>query len=197
MPDWIQRIDERVLQWFQDHHSRFLDYNVQAITALGSTTLLAVLALFALGWLLLERRYLTVVLAALVFGGVYFATDGVKSLVARPRPVLGHAATPASPSYSFPSSHASLSMTVFGVLAMCLVHRARRYRVYALLWAVALTLVVGTSRLYLGYHYLSDVIGGWLLGFFCAALFYFASSLMVEKNNPIHAVAGSGERISK
>jgi undecaprenyl-diphosphatase len=169
MPEWIQSIDDQVLHWFQEHHTKWLDYNLQQVTALGSTTVLGLLSLFVIGLLLLDRKLARAVLVAAILIGAFYATDAIKEAVARPRPVLGHSGKAASASASFPSSHASLSMTAFLVSVLCLRDLGRRAGLrgacaYAVLWAFGLAVAVGVSRLCFGNHFLSDVIGGWLLG---------------------------------
>jgi undecaprenyl-diphosphatase len=173
MPEWIQDLDNDVLQWFQDRHTAWLDYNVKELTTLGGTTVLAVVVVFALGMLVVLRRYRHAVLAAILIAGVYFATEAVKDAVGRPRPVLSPKAKPQTDSASFPSSHASRSMGVFVILALCL-RRRTAARWYALAGALLVAVLVGLTRLYLGKHFLSDVVAGWLLGLVFAALFWIA-----------------------
>ncbi len=181
MPTWINDIDLEVLNWFQTQRTDWLNYNVSNFTALGSTTVLAVVVVIALGFLLLYGQCRKVFLVAVIVVGAFYATEGIKTAVARPRPTLGVNAKPRAPR-SFPSSHSSLSMTVFMVLALCLRRPSRtvaRTRAYpcALAWAFLLAVVVGISRLYLGVHHLSDVLAGLLLGLVFALLFYLADRL--------------------
>jgi undecaprenyl-diphosphatase len=68
-------------------------------------------------------------------------------------------------------------MTVYPVFALCLWRDTKRSQRYAVLSAILLALVVGLSRLYFGNHYLSDVIGGWLLGM----LFVLAFGLVNQR----------------
>lgn len=89
--------------------------------------------------------------------------EGLKPLVARARPDLWPRLIPES-DFSFPSGHALASATLFPLLAHSLA-RARPDRAagaYAL--AIALALFVSFGRLYLGVHWPSDVLGGWLIG---------------------------------
>jgi membrane-associated phospholipid phosphatase len=90
--------------------------------------------------------------------------DGLKTVVARARPVLPEPVAHA-PGFSFPSGHALNSFVFFGILLLLvlpLLPRAWRW----VAWAVAVggTLLVGFDRVALGVHYVSDVVGGWLLG---------------------------------
>ncbi len=83
----------------------------------------------------------------------------------RPRPV--GVAVYAEQSFSFPSGHAIVAIALYGFLTYIAVRYVRRwrYKVYILFAGVSLILLIGVSRLYVGVHYLSDVWGGYLLGF--------------------------------
>jgi undecaprenyl-diphosphatase len=180
MPSWIQGVDEQLMRWFQAHHTRFLDNSFQNLTALGSTTVVTVVSLFCLGMLLLNHQYKRAVVAVVVLVAAYYATQGVKAWVGRPRPVLEQPVEAGGSSASFPSSHASLAMTVYPMYALCLRHSAKQVRRYAVISAVLLALVVGLSRLYFGNHFLSDVIVGWLFGILFVLAFYLADRLAVD-----------------
>jgi undecaprenyl-diphosphatase len=177
MPEWIQSIDDQTFDWFRDHHTQWLDYHVKNLTVLGSTTLLAVIGPVALGALLLCNQYKKALLFVVLVFGLFYATQGIKTAVERHRPPHAKAH-----SGSFPSGHSSRTMTVLGLLALCL--RSPRQGgirpvlfVYALLTALLLAVAVGLSRLYLGDHYLSDVIAGWLLGLLFIVVFCLADRL--------------------
>ena len=189
MPEWIQGIDDHVLRWFLDHHTKFLDQNLLNVTALGSTTVLAMVAVFAVGVLLFGGQCRHAVLVGLVVVGVFFATDAIKDQVARRRPEIGKGVIPTPHSPSFPSGHASLTMTVLLVVAMCVQVRPRKAEMqwasgYLVVWAVVVILLVGISRLYLGVHFLSDVVGGWLLGVAFVGVFWGLERLTGGRTAP-------------
>ena len=89
----------------------------------------------------------------------------LKALFHRPRPaIVPHLSDIATA--SFPSGHAMLSSVVYLTLAAALARTATRTRlkIYYLGVAVALTGLIGCSRVYLGVHYPTDVLAGWSLG---------------------------------
>ena len=181
MPDWIQNLDDQVLRWFLDNHCKFLDQNLRAVTELGSRTVLALFAAFILGVLLVALQFRRAVLVALVLAGAYYATDTLKTEVARKRPNIANAAGKGRVG-SFPSSHASLTMAVFLVGAASLRvrpagPRGRGCGAFVVLWALVLSLLVGVSRLYFGFHFLSDVVAGWGIGLGCAVVYCLADWL--------------------
>jgi membrane-associated phospholipid phosphatase len=107
-------------------------------------------------------RPIWITLAAL--GGVQLLVFALKQLVARPRPTAALAVTPTT-GYSFPSGHSSSSFVAFTVLAWLATAAVTRKLTRVLLWVVAALLIVGVglSRTYLGVHYLTNVLGAWIL----------------------------------
>jgi undecaprenyl-diphosphatase len=122
---------------------------------------LAAAAAFLLrGW----RRGALLVVVTLV--GAWLLDTGLKTLFARARPDAFFDYYPAPRSFSFPSGHALFAVCFFGGVAVLLSHRLQSRLAWILVWAVALALIIliGVSRVYLGVHYPTDVIGGFAVG---------------------------------
>lgn len=137
---------------------------VRDVTALGSYAFIIIVVIAAVGYLLLVHKYaLGLVLIGAELGGMLMSTM-LKTAFGRPRPDLEHAARVFTA--SFPSGHATLSAVTFLTLGALLTRTNvdKRVKLYFMLVAVILTLIVGTSRVYLGVHYPSDVVAGWCLG---------------------------------
>jgi undecaprenyl-diphosphatase len=146
------------------------------VTALGSPAVLGLIVLIITGYLLLEARYLT---AAIVFVSSItgeLLNEALKLFFERPRPtVVPHLRTVITA--SFPSGHAMESAIIYltlGALLMRVVE-GRVTKIYCMATAMFLTLIVGTSRVFLGVHYPTDVLGGWVLGFFWAAVTFLVT----------------------
>ena len=124
-----------------------------------STTAVALLLLAWGRW----RPAVAVVL--LVLAGSWMS-GALKSLFDRPRPPLRLALVARPASMSFPSGHAMGSLMLFGTLALVLFFAEGRgpWQIAGALACVFIALTVGVSRVYLGVHYASDVMGSWLLG---------------------------------
>jgi undecaprenyl-diphosphatase len=105
-------------------------------------------------------------LAVVTLSGALLLDVGLKFAFARARPEAFFDYYPAPSSYSFPSGHALFSTCFFGGTAVLLAHRIRGILARILLWAVAvlLILLIGISRVYLGVHYPTDVLGGYAVG---------------------------------
>ena len=134
----------------------------RAITSLGNGEVLILIAVVAALWLLWRRQaHLGLMLIAVTLVGRALVS-AQKYSVGRIRPdETGHLVSVYNP--SFPSGHASNSMIVFLTIALILTADSRWRRTAAAL-AVALSLLVGSTRVALGVHWPSDVIGGWSFG---------------------------------
>ncbi|MGC4086140.1 MAG: phosphatase PAP2 family protein, partial [Vicinamibacterales bacterium] len=121
-------------------------------------------------------RYATtlIVVAAAVSGEVL--SELLKLWFARPRPaVVPHLRAVATG--SFPSGHAMQSAIVYLTLGVLLtrVVAGSMTKIYCLVTAIIVTLLVGVSRVVLGVHYPTDVFGGWLLGFLWASIIFLVA----------------------
>lgn len=137
----------------------------RAVTLLGLTVWLLALALAAATWAWRHgRRRAAIFVLATALGGLAVQTT-VKAVVGRDRPVLEVVFATAS-SGSFPSGHAMGSTIVYGALLLVALPAVTNVGRRAGLAVGAATVVaaVGLSRLVLGVHYLTDVVGGWILG---------------------------------
>jgi undecaprenyl-diphosphatase len=135
------------------------------ITALGGgAVLFPVGTALGLAALATGRYRLALVVAVVLLGGTLF-TETTKILVARPRPPWGHLVV--ARGLSFPSGHSLNSAATYGLLAV-VAWRTERLPVVARWLAVAaavsLPIAIGLSRVALGVHYPSDVLGGWSAG---------------------------------
>jgi undecaprenyl-diphosphatase len=151
-------------------------------TALGGPPVLTLLTVFAIGYLLAARRAATALfVAASVIGG---STLGIllKSAFVRPRPdIVAHLVDVHSA--SFPSGHALNSAIVYLTLGALLARTqaSRPVKAYLLGAAILLTLIVGSSRVYLGVHWPSDVVAGWCVGAAWAALCAMLARLLQRR----------------
>ena len=138
---------------------------VRDVTALGSTTVLTTVVTLVAAFLILQRawRPAALVAAATLSGSAAIST--AKWVFARHRPDLVDPLVHET-SMSFPSSHAGNSAVVYLTLAGLVfpLVRERRLRAFVLAAAMMLVGAIGASRVYLGVHWPSDVLAGWLFG---------------------------------
>jgi membrane-associated phospholipid phosphatase len=161
----LYRLDAAAAAWGADNATPASTWFLGAVTWLGATV--TVLALtFALGGLEWLRRRRLAVLAFMVtvVVGQNLIANTVKVLVDRERPPVPHLAS--SSGFSFPSGHAAAAAATWAAVVLVL-GRGRPFRTKAWLaaGAAAVTVAVAASRVLLGVHWLTDVIGGAALGF--------------------------------
>jgi membrane-associated phospholipid phosphatase len=132
----------------------------------GAPRRLAVLAVVAVAVFLARRWYRGALLVAVTLLGAGLLDGGLKLLFGRQRPTPFFEYYPAPETFSFPSGHALFATTFFGGLAALLWKRLRHpaLRFAVAIGAVVLILLIGFSRIYLGVHYPSDVLGGFTVG---------------------------------
>jgi undecaprenyl-diphosphatase len=184
--------DLKVLQWLHPYADRadprgpdWLDHAVRDFTSLGSVAVLAAITLFVLGYLLLQKRKLEAASLVASLGGGLALSETLKQVFERDRPPIEWHAMDAL-NASFPSGHALLSTVVYLSLGAMLARavKSRGMKAYALGVAVALALLVGASRVYLGVHWASDVLGGWSLGAAWATLCWLAERAIARRLKP-------------
>ncbi|RWM01018.1 phosphatase PAP2 family protein [Mesorhizobium sp.] len=160
----------------------WLEGAVRDITALGSTSVLVLITSTVIIYLLLIRRPATALFVFVAVAGGQVLSSLLKFEVDRPRPdLVSHLVDETS--FSFPSGHAMLSaityLTLGSLAARFLPDRATK--VFLLALAVLVTVLVGTSRVYLGVHWPSDVLAGWCAGFAWAMLCWLAARLLQRR----------------
>lgn len=145
-------------------------------TDLGSTGTIVALSIVIAFYLAFKHRRLLLPFLVTIFGS-FFSFEFLKDLVARPRPPVALELYQ-PPLYSFPSAHATMAIAFYGFAAYFLARKQKpviRYGLY--LSAILLVLFIGASRVYLGVHYPSDVLAGYVLG----ALWLWIGVRMIPK----------------
>jgi undecaprenyl-diphosphatase len=144
---------------------KWLHNAARDVTALGGLPVLVMVVAAVTGLLLLVKDYAAacLVAATTVLGAVIGLV--MKEFFARPRPDFLERLDEVFTA-SFPSGHSMMSAIVYLTLGELLASfvKQRRLKVYFLAVAVALTFLVGASRVYLGVHYPTDVMAGWTAG---------------------------------
>ena len=155
----------------------WLEGSLLDLTALGGSTVLGLVIFAVIGFLLLQARYRTALFVAMTSASGELVSVVMKQAFNRPRPtVVPHLRDVYTT--SFPSGHAMESAIVYLTLGAILmrVTESRLTKMYCLGMAVLLTLLVGVSRVFLGVHYPTDVIGGWMIGFVWASVCWLAAA---------------------
>ncbi len=164
-------IDTRLAEWIHVRATHGWTTFFENVTRAGNlfTLIPVVLVASILLWRLRRITELQLLLLAAV--GAEVLTVGLKLGFERERPFFADPLATES-TYSFPSGHASVSLAVYGTLGYIAARHlgTRRAQIGALTLAVLVVLLIGFSRIYLGVHFLSDVIAGFSLGLAWVAL---------------------------
>jgi undecaprenyl-diphosphatase len=182
LEDELRDIDSWLLLFFRDPADLsvaigppWLAESVAEITALGGYTLIIILIAAVVGFLLIAGRYGPALYVLLSVSLGTLVSHFLKLAYERPRPdIVEHLVT--THTASFPSGHATMSAVVYLTLAALVMRMVDSVtlRIYVLAVAIALTVLIGMSRIYLGVHWPSDVIAGWALGAAWASLAWLA-----------------------
>ena len=164
----------------------------QVLTMVGSEVVVGALTAVVLAWLVLRHRRWR---AAWLFGSTMVLAGGltlvVKHVVSRSRPAPAVMLGPVDTGFSFPSGHTLYSTVFFGLLAGLMLQRwaGPRSRVLVVAGWGLMSGGVGLSRLYLGYHWFTDVLAGWTIGIGVLAL---AAAIALWVRGP--ALTSPGQR---
>lgn len=181
----VSGVDRPALSWVVERRTPALTSFFQAVTTLGNTAVVSTASIVVVAVLLLARRWVSA-------GQVALAQLGAGALVTVGKVAVGRQRPPESTrlaveqTLSFPSGHA-LGTTVLAVTLVSLVwRRTRRRGLRALAAGVAalVVLAVGVSRVYLGVHWVTDVLGGWLIGGTWATVCLTVAVLLELRSRP-------------
>lgn len=152
--------DANLTAWLQTHRVPALTIALRVATSLGSTwTASGTVIIFGLYLIWRRQPYWLAAVCLSVFGGMAL-NRLLKYAFQRPRPYFDDPILSLT-GYSFPSGHTMTATVLYAVLAAYLVSHSERFatRAFAVLSACVLIGIVGFSRIYLGAHYLTDVLG--------------------------------------
>ncbi|MFK8083917.1 MAG: phosphatase PAP2 family protein [Granulosicoccus sp.] len=159
--DSYTRWDLTIIHWSQLHRGAVTDQALLAITMMADLPVSTALVLGLVLMLLIQRYWWLSFYLTCTFFSTTLSVTIIKHLSQRARPALPDSVLSLM---SFPSGHAARAVLVFGLLALFFSHgRTRQTRTIALLIAVTLSTSVAASRVFLGVHWVSDVLAGAVL----------------------------------
>lgn len=156
--------DQTILLWIHSWANPVLDRLMQTITRLNDPDVVSIIAAVALISLLWQRCYPEAKIFVINCAGGVILSYGLKSVFGKVRPDLWQSAIE-EVSFSYPSGHALGSTVLYGFLAYLFATRFPHLSLLIYLIAIILIGIIGISRLYLGVHWPTDIIGGYGIGF--------------------------------
>lgn len=152
--------DTSVLLWINSHASPAFDTFFVALTQLGGVRVVVAVTLVLTLYLIIKKQYLRAAFVVVSIGGAALLGAVFKAVFERTRPDLWEWLIHET-SFSFPSGHATASMAL--ALTIIVLMWRTKWRVITLIAGGVYVLAIGLSRLYLGVHFPTDILGGWLL----------------------------------
>lgn len=157
---------------------------IRDLTAIGGVAILTLTTLAVAGFFLLQNKFATTLYLLSSVGGGLLISSTAKAFFDRPRPELVPYDAFVNTS-SFPSGHSMMAAVVYLTLGVLVARTLpqRRLKVYVLSLAVIATLLVGISRVYLGVHWPTDVLAGWLAGFLWASVCMLGARYLARRGS--------------
>ena len=163
--DPIVQWDQRFAAWLHAHPNEPTTDVPRVVTEFGRVAFVTATTIAIDTGLALRRRLAEALLLVFAVLGAEDVNFALKAIFRRERPSFPDPLA-SETSFSFPSGHSSVAIAFYGALALVLARLLPRWRarLALALAAAALVAVIGLSRLYLGVHYLSDVLAGFAAG---------------------------------
>lgn len=177
--------DETVRNFIHEYASPFLTNVMQSASFLGSTLFLILFGVIIVVALYLRKHRHGAILFTITTVGSSILLVMLKFAFhrARPEPFFD---TILPSSYSFPSGHSLASFCFYGALAIILTSRIKNIQLKILIWilSLAMILLIGISRIYLGVHHPSDVVAGFAVAFVWVVTIALGDKLIHAQKNP-------------
>lgn len=182
MKELIKKFDVSLLQFLYSLRTEYLTDIFLFFTTLGSVLFISIFSVLLGVYLAVRKKIYELIFLGISIGGTYATVYVLKAFIGRARPVADMAYYLEN-SLSFPSAHAAGAFAFYGCLAILLSLSARElWQKKAIYTILSLTVfIIGLSRMYLGVHYLSDVVGGYLVGATWLLLAHYISKKITAK----------------
>ena len=152
-------LDEATLKMINQWSSQGFDRAILFLTTLAGPILATTIGVLLFFFFLVQKKKLNSLYVVLTMLGTFLINTGLKLYFGRTRPALWPALVDEG-SNSFPSGHAMISMAI--ALTLIILFYNSKFRKPTIILGVLYVIIIGFTRLYLGVHYPSDVLGGWM-----------------------------------
>jgi undecaprenyl-diphosphatase len=167
--DPLVRADRAVYALLQGLHSIIGDGVMTVITELGDSIVIIAIVSAATLWLMSQKAWRSALYLIVAVSGASLFNSGIKLILSRGRPIAD--LYQGISDYAFPSGHATVNSVLYGFLCVLVLRELRPlWRIPVAIIAASLVTLIALSRLYLGAHWFSDVVGGLAFGAIWVAL---------------------------
>ncbi len=173
----ISSFDEPIIDFIQGAEAPWLTTIMRMFTDIGSTTAVIILGVITLGILLLKKYHTQAILFVVALAGTGILNQTLKFIFKRDRPDLNRLIDIGG--YSFPSGHTMIAFSLYTIIAYIIWRNLKNTwsRVGIMLLAVFMIVMIAVSRIYLGVHFPSDIVGGFL----ASSVFLFVIITMYQR----------------
>lgn len=177
---FIGQLDFQALGFVQSIQADFLIRAFGIITFFGEWPIVLIVTAAISAFLIIKRKRIHLFILWLMVAGTATDVFLLKKIIHRQRPIFG---VIKETSFSFPSAHSALSVALYGFIIYLLLQKAksRVMKIIIVGAGVVFIFLIGFSRLYLNAHYLSDVLGGYILGAFWLGLGIYIEKRLIKK----------------
>ena len=167
-------LDEATLKMINQWSSQGFDRTILFLTTLAGPILATTIGVLLFAFFLVQKKKLNSLYVVLTMLGTFLINTGLKLYFGRTRPALWPALVEEG-SHSFPSGHSMISMAI--ALTLVIIFYNSKYKKVTIILGFLYVIIIGFTRLYLGVHYPSDVLGGWMASFLWVA---FVTKIMLK-----------------
>lgn len=156
-----------------------MTFIMKVITHMGDTIVVVSVCLLLFTDVRIRKKVAIPVTIAVILSAMLNVI--LKNIIARPRPDTLRLITEAG--YSFPSGHAMINMTLYASIALLTIKyvKDKTAKIFIIICSAIITVLIGISRVYLGVHYITDILGGWCIGFIIAIFVYRVFNKLVKE----------------
>jgi undecaprenyl-diphosphatase len=159
----MQALDQNILTFFAEHRLDWLSFLMLVITYAGSYLVIGGLTFISVIFFYLHRHSIKILPFLVAIGGSAISVFLLKNIFYRARPFMEALYTETTP--AFPSGHATMAFALYGfIIYEIWKHEKHPLKTPSIILLSVLIILIGLSRLYLGVHYLSDVLVGYAIG---------------------------------